>query len=254
MDRRTVKLPFVTSRLPDWECPTCGKGHLKFKKDSFTFEECADSRDHSHEAWDPDWIRYVYSGFLVCTNDKCKEVVATGGTGGVEETYGGEDEDGYPDIIYADSFRPKYFVPHLRLFKIPPGCAEEVKVHIERSFSLFFSEPPAAENSMRRAVEALLTDLGVRRFAKINGKRKAIALHSRILMLPKKFDALKDLLLAIKWLGNAGSHDGKAQITADDVLDSYEFMDHVLQEIYVKKLGALKKLAKKVNMKKGPAK
>lgn len=43
-------------------------------------EERRDSRDHSHEAWEPEWIQYVYSCLLVCSNDQCKEVVASSGS------------------------------------------------------------------------------------------------------------------------------------------------------------------------------
>jgi hypothetical protein len=64
---------------------------------------------------------------------------------------------------------------------------------------------------------------------------------------------LKDLVLAIKWLGNAASHDGKSEVTVDDVMDSYELMEHILSEVYAPKLSKLKKLAKKVNRKKGPS-
>lgn len=65
---------------------------------------------------------------------------------------------------------------------------------------------------------------------------------------------LKDLILAIQWRGNAGSHDGAAEASLDDVMDSYEFTEHFLQEIYAAKASKLKALAKKVNKKKGPVK
>jgi hypothetical protein len=79
MDRKLLKLPFLVKRSPDWMCPTCEKGVLRFKEGTFKHEELAASRDHSANEWEPDWIRYVYSALLVCTNDKCKEVVATAG-------------------------------------------------------------------------------------------------------------------------------------------------------------------------------
>lgn len=36
-------------------------------------------------------------------------------------------------------------------------------------------------------------------------------------------------LMALKWLGNAGSHDGS--LNKDDLLDAFEVLDHVLAEI-----------------------
>ncbi|MGB3133805.1 MAG: DUF4145 domain-containing protein, partial [Candidatus Macondimonas sp.] len=85
-------------------------------------------------------------------------------------------------------------------------------------------------------------------------KRRFISLHQRIALLPPKYAHLKDLILAIKWLGNAGSHDGGSEVTLDDVMDSYELTEHILQEVYAPKLEKLQKIAKNVNKKKGPAK
>jgi hypothetical protein len=250
MDRKLLKLPFVVERAPDWICPTCEKGVLRFKTGTFFSEELVASRDHSHEAWEPDWIRYVYSGLLVCTNDQCKEVVATGGKGSVDgvQIY---DGNGAPDLDWLDHFRPTYFLPHLKLFPVPKQCPEEVASHVARSFGIFFAEPQGAANCVRMAVEALLTELKVPRFTKVAGKQKLISLHQRIGLLPPKYGSLKDMIYAIKWLGNAGSHDGDP-VSMDDVMDSYELLEHILEEVYAPKTEKLKKLAKKVNKKKGP--
>jgi hypothetical protein len=253
MDRKTLKLPFTLNSAPDWVCPTCGVAPLRIRKDSFVKEERRHSRNHSHEDWEPDWIEYVYSCMLVCSNDKCKEVVASSGTGSVDWGVF-EDEDGIPEQVYDDYFRPKYFQPHLKLIQFPKGCPESVTKPLEDSFALFFAAPPAASNSVRIAIEALLTELKVRRFNLVGGKRRIISLHQRISLIPPKYAHLKDLILAIKWLGNAGSHDTATEVSLDDVMDSYELTEHILQEIYAPKVSKLKALAKKVNKKKGPVK
>jgi hypothetical protein len=253
VDRHTLKFPFTLRSTPDWICPTCGKAPLRIRKDTFFKEERWHSQDHSHEAWEPEWIEYVYSCLLICSNDQCKEVVASGGTGSVDWDIQ-EDEHGEPEQVYEDHFRPKFFQPHLKLFPFPDGCPGSVTKPLEDSFSLFFSAPHAASNSVRIALESLLTELKIRRFNLTGGKRRFISLHQRIGLLPPKYAHLKDLILAIKWLGNAGSHDGAADVTLDDVMDSYELTEHILQEVYAPKLAKLKKLAKKVNKKKGPAK
>ena len=61
---------------------------------------------------------------------------------------------------------------------------------------------------------------------------------------------LEDILYAIKWLGNAGSHSS-SEITLDDVFDAYELMHHVLIELYQPK-NRLNKLAKAIRKRKGP--
>ncbi len=62
----------------------------------------------------------------------------------------------------------------------------------------------------------------------------------------------KEFLLAIKWLGNAGSHPDI--ITTDDVMDTYEIMEHVLENIYENKEKNIRKIAKRINKRKGPKK
>lgn len=252
MDRQLLKFPFKSDRTPDWMCPTCKKSPLRIKKGTFVKEERRDSREHSYDGWEPESIEYVYSCFLVCSNDQCGEVVASGGTGSVDWEVG-EDEHGEQVQVYNDYFRPRYFHPPLSIFPIPAECPESVSEPLQESFALFFVAPNAASNNVRIALEALLTELKVPRYKLASGKRRFITLHQRISQLPISFQHLRDLILAIKWLGNAGSHDG-AEITLDDVMDSYKLMEHILSDVYENKLKELHRLAKKVNKKKGPAK
>jgi hypothetical protein len=64
---------------------------------------------------------------------------------------------------------------------------------------------------------------------------------------------LVELLTAIKWLGNAGSHAGSS-VSADDVLVAYNLIEHVLADIYNNPKSDLVAVAKKVNKRKGPIK
>jgi hypothetical protein len=177
--------------------------------------------------------------------------VACSGTGAVEFVEIEDEEHGWgqsPD----DRFTPKFFIPALTLMDIPGECRASVSVHLEESFALFFNDPGAALNAARAAVEALLTDLGVKRFTVAKGKkRRPISLHQRILLLPAKYQHLSDLMLAAKWLGNAGSHDSSVPTKAD-VRVMYDLLEHVLSEIYEENGKKLKAIAKKVNKKKGP--
>jgi hypothetical protein len=170
--------------------------------------------------------------------------------GSVSENYG-YGQDGYEEIFYDDYFTPRYFTPHLRIFSLPKNAPAEVAEEIENSFSLFFSDPSSAANHIRIAIENLLTHLKIKRYDTNRGRRTYLSLHKRIELLPRKFEHLKDLFFAIKWLGNAGSHSNKS-ISADDVLDAYELMDELLVEIISSKRKKAKSLAKKINKKKGP--
>lgn len=251
MDRKLYKVPFTLEKTPDWLCPYCGKGVLRFIDGTFRHEERRHSREaRDHDAWDPDWIEYSYSGMLRCSNDQCKECVANTGVGGggIDVVFG---HDGEPEQTWADFFRPKYFEPPLAIINLPAEYPNSVTEPLAESFRLFFSSPASASNNIRIALESLLTELGIKRFVVKNGKRQFLNLHSRIGLLPVKYTDLRDLLFAIKWLGNAGSHADSA-VTLDDVMDAYELIDHVLQELYAQRSKKAKDLAKLVNKKKGP--
>lgn len=241
MDRKLLRRTFTLSHAPDWVCPTCSKGVLRIKKESFHKDELTHSRDHSNDAWEPEWIEYVYSCLLYCTNDKCKEVVSSSGTGSAD-CY--QDENGSHD--YEDCFKPKYFEPALRIIKIPSSCPESVSVPLEESFRLFFTSLSAAANNIRVLIEQLLTELKIDRLIPTDKKSKLLNLHQRIELIPEEYSELKDLIFAIKWLGNAGSH-GHGAVTLDDVMDGYELTEYILQEIYEPKAKKLKALAKKIS-------
>ncbi|MCU7933231.1 MAG: DUF4145 domain-containing protein [Candidatus Thiodiazotropha sp. (ex Codakia rugifera)] len=251
MDRRIYKLPFGKDKAPDWICPTCCNGVLRIMDNTFHFEERTLSKDaHSHEAWEPEWIEYVYSCLLRCSNDACGEIVANNGIGSVD-WYSGYDNNETPVQEWDEIFSPRYFEPHLIIFKYPDETPPEIASEIDQSFSLFFSNPASASNHLRISLEHLLTFLKVKRQGTKKGKRFFLSLHRRINLIPIKFEGLKCMLLAVKWLGNAGSH-AKKEITNDDVLDAYEIMDAVLREIFDNKSKKAKALAKKINKKKGP--
>ena len=252
MDRVNVKKSFTLERTPEWGCPVCGKGLLSLKKESFSKDERAHSRDHSDDAWEPDWVEYVFSCLFYCSNSKCREVIGCVGVGFVDWDVE-YDEEGMQEQVWYDAFRPKYFEPPLNIISIPDKCPESVRNPLIESFRHFFSSPSLSANSVRVALECLLDELKVVRFKLVGNKRRVISLHERISKIPAKHQDLKDLILAVKWLGNAGSH-ASGGVTVDDVLDAYEMTEHVLSEIYVSPRKRLNALAKRVNMKKGPAK
>ena len=80
-----------------------------------------------------------------------------------------------------------------------------------------------------------------------------LSLHDRISLLPKKYDNLKILFLAVKWLGNKGSHSDSS-LKKDDVLDAYEIMQILLYEVYDTNKVRVNKIARQINKRKGPRK
>lgn len=204
MDRKLFKRRFNEASVPRWECPTCGKGYLQLKEGSLFRGECARTRDHSHDAFDLDWIEFVYACMFVCSNEFCKEYVSSSGSGGVdfECTY---DDNGDVETSLQDYFRPHIFEPPLKIISIPAECPDSVSEPLFESFRLALLSPSSAANCIRIAVENILTDLKIRRFRVKDGKRRYVTLHERITLIPPEYVDLKELVLAVKWLGNSGS-------------------------------------------------
>jgi len=250
MNKKTFISSFSEGQQPPWICPTCLAGNLHFIKNNFLHKEDFRSRKNSEEEdqFDPSRVTYVFSGLLRCTNDQCREIVSCSGTGTVEPII---FEDEFKQD-YQDNFHAKYFEPPLRIINIPTSCPQEVSAPLEESFSMYFISPKATLNNVRIAIEQLLTKIGVKRYS-LNKKRKRILLmlHDRIKLLPVKYDHLKDQMLAVKWIGNVGSHSHE-DVSSDNVLDTYEMVENILQEIYSPKAKALNQRAKKINKKKGP--
>ena len=118
-----------------------------------------------------------------------------------------------------------------------------------QSFELFFCNPPSSANHIRVALEKLLNHLKVKQYEIIKGRKRFISLHKRIEIISTKYRGLKEDFLALKWLGNAGSHSHKI-IMIDDVIDAYEIFESVLHELFKSK--SIRKLVKQINKKKGP--
>ncbi len=208
-------------------------------------------RNADGEVSKPD-AEFVYSVLLKCTNPKCGEEVASTGIGYCDIVMI-SDEHGEYRQEWEQTFEPRMFIPALKSFAIPSRCPPPVRAHIEEAFLLQVASRESAANKVRMAIEALLTELGVKR-THINKRkrREFLALHQRIELLPQKYDAVREELLAAKWLGNHGSHYGES-LRAADLDDLYTLLKHVLEAIYEKKHAAVRKLARTINRYKGPA-
>lgn len=217
-----------SGQTPDWKCPHCKKGRLTIKKKDFRSEETAQSkRERDHPHWEPDWLRYIFSAFLNCTS--CDETTVVVGDGRIDGFYDPETgKEGGEEV-----FMPKYFIPPLPIFDIPNKCPEEVEKHLHESFELAWADFSAAGNKLRIAVERLVDNLA---------PDSKGSLHDRIQALSSSHDKIKESLLAIKWLGNDGSHE--STLEECDVAFAYEVFGLVLNNLYgkTKNLGTLVQL------------
>lgn len=174
------------------------------------------------QEWDGelDDIRLVFSCLLACERAACGAVVAASGTGYVEDIAGQEREAG--EEPYIEVFEVRSFTPPLSAFPLPRRCPENVAKPLRLSFALFLNSPGPAANAIRIALEELMNALGV-------AERRV--LHQRIEALPPEYAEYKRALMAIKILGNVGSHEVD-RVTSQDIEQAYTIIEFVLRKIY----------------------
>lgn len=227
MDRKPFTEPFSADHLPVWKCPACSVGHLMLDKENLRFDQTAESKVEQAEHFsDHDWIRYRFGCIFHCS--RCKDTVSCAGTGYVDR-FDYYDENHEHQTEFTSIFKPRYFHPALQMMDIPGDCPKEVVGHLQTSFSMFFANPAAALNSARIAIEALMDHFQVSKKWEATGKR--MDLHKRIERMPDQHFRVRDHLLAVKWLGNAGSHHGEMP-KRKDVIDVYDVLEFALRTIF----------------------
>lgn len=243
-----LRSTFSEDRIPDWQCPSCNNGKLMYVKDKFRFEETADSlKWHDHEDWEPDFIRYIFCGLLQCSN--CGDHISFLGNGKLEhDQYYDQFRDEYYEE-YNNIFEPSWFNPPLRLFNINEHCPKDIEGEIIDSFSLFWSDLPSCANKIRISLEMLMNQQRVKKFINQGGKRITFSLHKRILEFRIVNPEVADYLLAIKWIGNVGSHPGKLEKI--DILETYELLEFSIDKLFDNKEIKLNKLSKEIIKSKG---
>lgn len=208
-------------------CPSCNKGNLQYKNKKIQ-SETSDSKHFAR--FSSGRCEHVVSFHLICT--KCEEVVAVTGISL-------EDDEG-------KGFTPNHFYPALNIINIPIKCPKDIVKELKKSFSLFWVDENSCANSIRKSVEVLLDNLGIRRqIIRDNGKKPIrLELHKRIeeLKSNEQYIPISQYLSAIKWGGNIGSHS--SNLSKEKVLSLYEIINKVLIDLY----GEEQKEKNRINM------
>lgn len=234
---------------PPWPCPRCKVGHLRLRQKSHTHVETVESqRWHNREDWGPEHIEFTFNAWADCSNEHCKEQFSVVGNGGIEQQYTGDD-DGSTE--WVNHYYPKWIEPPLQMIEIPPKCPRSASNPLCDAFSLYWSQPDACASRIRVALEALLTHLAVpEEETSVGGKASALSLHRRIELFTKQNDVVGSQLMALKWLGNTGSHGGS--VTKTDLIDGLELLEHSLAEVLEKRSEKMAALAKRLLGRHGP--
>ena len=236
MNRQHFAIPFSQSAMPTWRCPNCHDGVLAGVKSSLKLYETSDSKAaRDNPDWDHDWESQRFFLQLQCI--KCSEpVLWVGDTQSVEEH---DEEFGW---VFSRALVPTYFEPAIPLIQVPKACPDEVHSEVLAAAALYWSAPASSGNRIRACVERLMDAQAV---------ASGTSLHARIQAFASKNKDISDALLAIKWIGNTGSHSD--ELEASDVLDAFELLEYALEELYEGRTARLRALAGSINLHKGPA-
>jgi len=212
---------------------------------SLVYKETVESkRAHDDEAFDHDWIEYTFTAWAECRHQSCKQQFAIAGVGGLSPE---QTEEGYE---WEEYFSPMLSRPMPDMFDFPARCSEDVKEELRAAFAIFWSHQAACAGRIRVALECLMNHLGVQKRKKDKkGKYSDLSLHARIDVFAKNEPTIGPQLMALKWLGNAGSHN--REVRKDDLLDAFEIMEHALVEIIDRRSAKVAALAKKLTKKHG---
>ena len=235
--------PFKGYAPPPFPCPVCGASLVRRGN-----EITADESNASRQEFDPnftDELRYgVFSLRLVCSNSLCREsVICTGNFNNERD----EQADGTPFL--ARLLTPLFFTPTIHIFKLPTSLPKKIKKPLLEAFSLYWSNPGASGNSLRIAVEALMDNQCVRKRDRDKSLR-SFRLHEKITEFARTNQDIGDKLLAVKWLGNSGSH--LTGLKPEQVVTGFNLMQYAVEELFEKRRQRLTNVAKRINLRKGP--
>lgn len=225
-------------------CPKCRAGTIPYTPVTM-FEDPESASRHDHEAWDIDMVFGTFYGSSQCTNPACGQWVVMTGRYRVVENNG---EPGYGQ--YGELFQLKTFDPPLSILELPSAVPTEVAEAVEAAARVVWLDASSAANRLRTAVERILDHQGVRK-TMITKKRtrRRLSAHERIEVFELKSKAAADAMMAVKWIGNDGTHESDMSVA--DVLEGATVLQLALKAVYDKSDAETLKLIKGINKTKG---
>lgn len=230
---------FLKNQTTSWKCPTCKEGYLECKEDLMNSFETSQSKLMQRElSFPPEEMRIRFSGFLSCNNSKCEDKIAVVGRKQIEAKVLYQ-MDGTPYEEYSATFIPEYFKPAIMFFRIPEQCPEEITLQVKKAFSSYWNDISSSANKIRKALELIMDEKGIQK----------AKLDHRIKNFGKKEPEISKSLMALKWVGNIGSHTGTIQ--KKDILKTFQVLHFALVKLYDDKEKKIQNFVKQINQNKG---
>ncbi|OFZ97309.1 MAG: hypothetical protein A3H35_13075 [Betaproteobacteria bacterium RIFCSPLOWO2_02_FULL_62_17] len=210
-------------KTTDIDCPHCAKSKLTPKRgadrklvminglssEQWKFHETSSEGDETEV--------HTFALALECTNPDCRMMTIVVGR-----------LDAYPDYNgmvreYDTTVTPRFFYPPIDVIPIQGYIPESIRGELRRSYALYFADPASAANPLRSAIECFMDETATIK----DRNRKPLTLHQRLVEFKKSNADIAELLGAVKWLGNDGSHYGLG-LTHDDLLKAYDVFLHAM--------------------------
>jgi hypothetical protein len=234
--------------LPPFPCPRCTVGRLKVRNDDIGYKTAHHLTMAYQEAeLYPDVNGGLFHAFMVCSHEKCGEVVSVAGDFTVEYHFRGHDFNNDPKVDEDFEYRVRSMRPAPPIITFSSALDALTREHLEKSFELFWVDLGACANRLRIVVESLLDQIGVPRTRA--GANKNLDLNTRIVELDAMKPGHSDVLHALRYVGNIGSHEGEAGMT--EVLDCYELLEATLEELLDNKRAKLAAKAASIKARRG---
>ena len=247
---RNIWQGVCVSRFNRWPCPSCKTGELLPEKNTFQKLETGSSKAEQNDPdWELHWIDERFSAMMEC--NKCQEVVVVSGSAKPIQFDDYNTHSGDPETIHVYEYTIKHIFPAPPIFPIHRKYPKTVVDELTKSFSNFWHDHAACANSIRRSVEAVMDEQGMKKTKENGGP---VMLDSKITEFKEGNPEAAELLLGLKWLGNYGSHVAAEPHSKDDLLDGYEVLEHVLSKIYIKNDERIHEIAQRFAAERGKPK
>jgi Domain of unknown function (DUF4145) len=131
----------------------------------------------------------------------------------------------------------KYTSSALRIIEIPKNTPALVKSALELVLTMYWFDLNACANKLRIVIDLILDDLKVPANENLN---------KRIRSFEKTDLKNAQLVSAIKWIGNEGTH-GKESVLNENIVEALMITEHLLQNLYENSISNIYDIAEKIN-------
>jgi hypothetical protein len=228
---------------PEWICPSCNKGILETSEDKIKLSEYVQSKKIREEKKnDINYYDYCYQegafiGVLKCNNKKCQETVYFMGEMKYQDFEYKIEKTGEWEMDSDYYLYPSSFQPSLKMFQLDERIPQEIRKMTTSAFILFWIDLSSCGNKIRTVLELIMN------YKNIQGNK----LHDKICSFSEINPEVGELLLGVKWLGNAASHTTIQ--SREDVLAGFEILELILNNIFADNTQRIEKIIEKFHAK-----